>query len=332
MRKTSPFKPEKYCSRTKRIQNLNRPGSFWERKWLSTISVLIFAFIDFWCLKTAWNVVQTEDSFYINCTAIACAMALDFPLALAAIAIKKCHQGLISKKEKTMVLIPALLAFALAFSCNFAFRVTTRDNSFEISSASNLTNTAAITEAGSKTQTASDHTEAAHEIETGNGSEAAAVLFAGIYSGIIPLLTSISSFVISYFSCTPLEDKLARLERERVGLQSHIDEVQGALSETRSSEELCTGLAARENDLFQEFLGQLDANACSAKQLVRILLMEKLKTPEDITALSESSQKLAADSQAGETPAHELPVFLDTQISQEDEEEKVVPLFPNHVA
>ena len=38
-----------------------------------------------------------------------------------------------------------------------------------------------------------------------------AVLFASLFNGVIPLLTSISSFVISYFSCNPVGLKLSRL-------------------------------------------------------------------------------------------------------------------------
>lgn len=329
MKKTSPFNTEKYCNRTQRIKHLSRPGSFWESKLLGTLAVILFVFIDFQCLKATWDLVQTEDSGYILCTAIACAMALDIPLAIGAIALKKCHHRLISKAEKNIILIPAIIVFALAFACNFGFRLTMRDSTFEIGSSSNLVNTASAIE----TDTPNNPEDtAASEADSPNGNNQPAILLAGIYSGLIPLLTSLSSFVISYFSCNPLRDELAKLEKEKIGLQSHITEAQKELSEIQSSEEFCAGLIARENDLYREFACQLDADALSAKQLVRLLLMKKLKTAEDITAMSNAAQKLMHDRKADENPENQLPTFVDSQINTTEDNEKVVSLFTGHVA
>lgn len=331
MKKTSPFKTEKYCSRTQRVKRLSKPGSLWESKLLGTLAVIIFVFIDFQCLRASWDLVQLESSLFIFCTAVACAIALDVPLAIGAIALKKyCHK-LISRTEKNMVLIPAIIVFALAFACNFGFRLTMRNNTFEIGSSSNMVNTASTAETGANSPNAPGDA-AVLESDAANSKNQSAILLAGIYSGLIPLLTSLSSFVISYFSCNPLQDELVKLEKEKIGLQSHITEAQKELSEIQSSEEFCAGLIARENDLYREFGCQLDADAFSAKQLVRLLLMKKLKTADDITAMSNAAQKLMRSSNANEIPESQLSAFVDSQINSTDGTEKVVSLFTGHVA
>lgn len=335
MPKTSPFQTETYCSRTKRIKRLEKPGCFWEGKILSTFAVFLFVFIDFKCLKAAWNLVQTEDSSYIACAAIACAIALDIPLAIGAAALKKYHQGLVSKAEKNMVFIPAIIVFALAFACNFGFRLTTRENTFEITPSSNLTNTVSLPETDNgnpKTPEKGETSAAAPEEGTAEADSQAAILFAGIYSGIIPLLTSLSSFVISYFSSDPKKYRLAQLEKEKISLQTHIGEAQRQLSEIQSPEEFCAELIARERDLYKEFQNQLDADSYSLKQLVRILLMEKLQTAESITSMTAAAQNLVSDSRTGDKPAEELLAFVAAQTGSPEENGKIVPIFTGNAS
>ena len=60
--------------------------------------------------------------------------------------------------------------------------------------------------------------------------------------------------------------------------------------------------------------------------------MKKLKTEEDITAMSNAAQKLMHDRKADENPENQLPTFVDSQINTTEDNEKVVSLFTGHVA
>lgn len=272
-KKTSPFIRDQYRSRGKRVKQLYSPGSVYEMNLFASLAVFVFVIIDFYCLKVVWNLVQLEDPFYINAIALACAIALDVPLAIAAIALKKYDDGFIPKKDRNLILILSIAVFSIAFVFSFAFRIVTKDLSFEIGTASTMTETLASTDATS--------------------SDSTAIWVAAMFNSVIPLLTSLSSFVISYFSCNLIVKKLLKYEKERIGLQSNCVDAEKALTEMEGSKEYNDRLIKREKELYKEFMDELDTQALLLKQRVRVIIMEKLNNPEDITALSRSSESLA---------------------------------------
>lgn len=297
-KKTSPFKLDTYRSRSERVDYIEKADSIYARTWFSNLAVLAFVFIDLFCLKVVWNLVQTEDPLYVWCIAFACAAALDVPLALAAIAMKRYHQGIGTKKEKNIILILSVGIFAVAFVFSFGFRLITKDLSFEIGTGSTLTNT----------MSASTETD-------GNNP---AVLFAALFNGIVPLLTSGASFVISYFGYDPLGMKLLKLGKERIGLQANIHEAEKALGEASTSEVHCQGLIAREDDLYAAFLEQIDADALNLKQMVRVMMMERLGSPDDITSMTKSAEELEKSFPYDATPGKELPEFINVQLANQE--------------
>lgn len=278
MRTRRMLKMDSFKNRSERVKIVNGPDNIYAKAWFSNIAVLMFVFIDLFCLKVVWNLVQTEDPLYVWCIAFACAAALDVPLAIAAIVQKRYQQGLCEKSERNIVISLSIAVFAVAFVFSFIFRVVTRELSFDIGTGTTMMNA----------------------LETGvkeDNTNAPAILFAALFNGVIPLLTSISSFVISFFGYSPLDMKLTDLERERVELQSNILEVKRALAETETPEENCTALIERENELYSAFMDQLDADALELKQLVRTILMEKLGTPEGVTAMTDSGDRLQQGNQ-----------------------------------
>lgn len=297
MKANSPFKLDSYKKRSDRVDIIHRPDSIYAKTWFSNLAVLLFVFIDLFCLKVVWNLVQAEDPYYVWSVALACAAALDVPLAIAAVSQKKYQQGICTKTERNTIVCLSIAVFAIAFVFSLGFRVLTRDMTFDITTAGTI-----VDELGREVQV--------------EETDVPAVLFASLFNGVIPLLTSISSFVISYFSCNPVEMKLSRLEKERIGLQSNILEAKKALAETETSSEHCIKLIARENDLYAEFIDQLYADALALKQLVRIILMEKLGSPDDITAMSDSAEKLQKENCLSEETEQELPEYVNKQITE----------------
>lgn len=294
IKKNEPFKLDHYCTRTERIGRLGRAESIYERQWVSNLVVLAFVAIDMLCLKVLWNIVQTEDKIFVYCLAFACAAALDIPLAIAAICLKEYHQGLCRKQKKDLVVALSFIVFALAFVFSFGFRIVTKDLSFEIGTSSMLSDTLSAA------------------AETGTDTDNPSIWIAAVYNGMVPLLTSLSSFIISYFSSNPLMVKLRQLEKERVGLQANILEIEEALFEAGEPRDHLIGLIAREKDLFREFLYSLDQEALRLKQLARVILMETLSTPDEITVLSRSAAGLRKNKVAD--TARELTGFVEGQI------------------
>lgn len=294
IKKNEPFKLDHYCTRTERIARLGRAGSIYGKQWVSNLIVLAFVCIDMLCLKVLWNIVQTENPIFVYCLAFACAAALDIPLAIAAVCLKEYHQGLCRKQKKDLIVVLSVTVFVLAFVFSFGFRIVTRDLSFEIGTTSMLNDMLSAT------------------AETGTDTDDPSIWIAAVYNGMVPLLTSLSSFIISYFSSDPLAVKLRKLEKERVGLQANILDIEEALLEAGGPQDHLIGLIAREKDLFREFLHSLDQEGLRLKQLARVILMERLSAPDDITALSRSAAGLRRNKVAD--TAQELTGFVEGQI------------------
>ena len=165
---------------------------------------------------------------------------------------------------------------------------------------------------------------------TNQNAEEPSVIVAAAFNGIIPLLTSISSYVISYFGYDPLGMKIAKLETERVRLQSNILEAERALAQAETSEEYCRSLLARENDMYHIFQERLMADGMELKQLVRILIMEKQKTPEEVTEIVRNGEELIKSYHMGTAPERELLKYIDNQLETRDN--NVVTDFTDHVA
>lgn len=313
MKKISPFNLDRYGSREERAADMNKADNIFANGVFGGLAVFIFVLIDFVCLRIVWNLVQTEDPFFIDCIAVACAAALDVPLAIAAIVLKKYNQGLYDRQEKNLIMILSIAVFTIAFVFSFCFRIFTKDLSFDIGTGSTLTNTLAETA----------------ETDTAGGTS---VLVVALYSGVIPLLTSIASFIISFFGYDPLKIKIGKLEKGRIGLQANIHEAERALTETTSAGEYCHELIAREDDLYQEFMTQLDADALALKQTVRVLIMRKLEKPEGVSAMSKAGAGLAQSYGMDNTPGKELSGFIEGQIAEGEEEKEIIMPFEDYVA
>lgn len=310
MKSNNTFKQDPYYTRKERISFLNKPDTVFARSWLCGLVVLGCVFVDLLCMKVIWNLVQTENPLFVWSIAAACAVALDVPLAIAGTAVKRYHQGLGSRREKNIILILSVAVFTIAFICSFIFRLYTRNLSFDIGTGSTLTNTmeAAVVE---------------------NNTNNSAVIVAAVFNGILPLLTSATSYIFSYFSSDFLGKKIARLEKERVGIQSNILEAEKALIQAETSEVYCNSLIARENDLYHGFLSRLEADGLELKQLVRILVMEKQNSPEAVTEVAKGGQELLEKYPADQEPERELLEYINHQI---DKEKNNVTDFTDHAA
>ena len=102
--------------------------------------------------------------------------------------------------------------------------------------------------------------------------------------GIIPLITSVISFVAS-FEISP-EHKLRHInEMYRIDLQAAIDNQRTMLCELEADMEF--DLEGNDNDLYDALNATMDAQAEEAKVRSRRRLAEKVATPEAVTYLLE---------------------------------------------
>ena len=272
-RKNEALALDDYGTRLWRTNQLNKSDSIYASSLVANIATILFVLIDFICLYTVWNTVQTESSLMIALIAIGCAVCLDVPLAITGNALKSHHQKIKDKSSTMIVLVLAVATFLITFIFAFWFRVETKDLTFDISSGSTLTNTLAETTA-----------------EETNDSNA--VIVAALFNAIVPLCTSIASFVISYFAANPLGMKIARLDKAIITLDSNLAEIEQVCQEAEGIQNYKQYLLAREEDMYQQFCESSEAQGVVRKQAVRFVIMEMLGTPDDITVLTESGDEV----------------------------------------
>ena len=271
-RKNEALALDDYGTRLWRTNQLNKSDTIYASSLVANIATGLFVLIDFICLYTVWNTVQTESSMMIALIAVGCAVCLDVPLAIAGNALKSHHQKLKNKSSTMIVIALAITTFLLTFIFAFWFRVETKDLTFDISSGSTLTNTLAETTTETK--------------------DSNAVVVAALFNAIIPLATSISSFCISYFAANPLEVKIARLDKAIITLDSNLAEIEQVCQEAEGIQNYKQYLLAREEDMYQQFCESSEAQGIVRKQAVRFVIMEMLGTPDDITVLTESGEEV----------------------------------------
>lgn len=262
--------------RIKLVDKINKPESVYASEMLGNVLTLLFVGIDLACLYSVWNGVQTENPIMIILIATGCAVCLDVPLAIAAHAFAAYKQGVSNKSKAYTILIISVVLFVIAFVFTLVFRVINKDV-FDTSSASGLVNTM---------------NSNADVVEQGE-SDTQKIMIAALFTGVLPLLTSLASFVVNYFSAKPLDKKIAQLKKSKITCESIVAEYEAIFEESETAEEHCSELMAREKDIFKAEKQKVYTESEIAKQNVRLEIMKKIQaSPEAITQITEESKKL----------------------------------------
>lgn len=270
-KKNEPFKVDKYNSRLKRVKNLNKPDTIYSKDKVCNFMILIFVLTDFTCIFTKWNVMRTQNIECLIGIGVSSAIALDVPLAVAAVAVKEYLQGLRTRLEKDVVLWISIIAFAIAFGGNFMLGFVTRNLFFSENTSEGLLDAAsqaAGTVLGPK-----------------------AILYAAAVSGLIPLLTSICSFAFSFYCYDPLKKRIEKIETERIGLQSNLMEIEKAIAEAETKEEFFQEMTEREEKLFSDFMEKLEAERMGMEQVAGVVIMEKMENAQKVTKIFRDNEK-----------------------------------------
>ena len=247
--------------------------------------VAFCVFSDLYMIKVRWNLVQMEDMLFVWCSALTGASALNIPLSIAGIVLKRYHQGMCGRKEKNLTMILSIIIFTIAYVCNFAFIWVTRNLVFEIGAASTLVDNAA----------------AATSVQN-NQSMIYAPAF---YSAVMPLLTSLTAFVISYFAYDPLGTMIKRYRKELVGIDNHVKDIETALAEATDSEEFRERLISIEGIKREHELKRLDDENQIYKQESLEILAESMSTPSQNGKIAKYIEELMEAYKKKEGKNHE---------------------------
>lgn len=232
----------------------------------------------------SWTaVIQKDNEYLVMLISLGSCVVLDIPMAIAAIVWKETVVGLRNKKEGIAVVCLCIACFLSVFAFYIGFRIVTRDTSFSNNAATIQNSLSAMV------------------VET-NDEDDGKVLYAALFSAVLPFCTSVASFVISYFGCDPLGMKIRRLEKVIIQTDSNIIELKQALQETGNLREHAAFLAMGEADAYAAFVNEVNAEALLRKQTVRTTIMKLLHTPAEVAAIQQSGELLNQN-----TPTEQLP-------------------------
>lgn len=249
------------------LKQMNSPDSIYSKPIVSFIIVAVFVAIDALCSYSVWNTVATENPIIIIAYAIACGICLDVPLSVGAQALKAYHQNIMKKNTAMIILILSILTFGITFVLYLVFKLTTKDLSFDTASSSNLVST--LDESAVSTETSP------------------VVWVAALFSGFIPLATSIASFALSYYSFDPLGSRIFKYRKAEIENQTLIADNAHALAEAETEIEFCINRIAYENGRFKAHNSMVDAQEAYLKQLAAAAERNKLGTPDDVTVIKD---------------------------------------------
>lgn len=274
---------DSYSTRGKRENKLARADNIYSSSYLGFVLTLVCIMIDSVCCYSCFNAVQTQSVMINVLMTIGCSITLDLPPMFCAYALIMHKQGLMSKERAKLITIGTLGVFTLTFFGYLAFRIVTKDAIFDSVSSGGITN-AAVQGTDSTAQNSNSN------------------LFPAIYSGIIPPATSITSFIATYLTASPLKDRIHKLRKAKITTEANIADLNMAIAEAEDVTSYSDYLIAREDDLYAHFLDELEAQKIVLKQIARIVIMEKLSNPDAISELTESGHTLNNNSSISHIP------------------------------
>lgn len=282
---------DSYSTRGKRENMLARADNLYSSSYIGFILTIIFVAIDSFCCYSCWNAAQTESIAMNVLMTIGCALTLDVPPMFCAYALTMYKQGMLSKSKVKVITIGTIAVVSLVICGYFAFRIVTRDLIFDNAASGGITNAVA------------QGTESTTQNNNSN-------LFPAIYSGIIPLATSVTSFIVTYLTASPLKDRIHKLRKAKITTEANIADLNMAIAEAEDVNSYSDYLIAREDDLYAHFLDELEAQKIVLKQIARVVIMEKLSNPDAVSELAESGHKLNSNSGISPVPQTASKAFI----------------------
>lgn len=183
------------------------PDSKWEHPYAAIIIMLVCGTLDYVVFKSTFSSILYDAVWLQRLSVIGFLVAFDLAPIYLGILVKKSSQGM---KVSTFAVITLSTAFALALVGNVWLRITIKDI---LVPADSVSSTSIFSSSTSSTD-----------------SNSAALPYA-IVSSILPLATSIVSFVASYMSSNPLRDKLKKLREKQVELEDAIGQLEAVVEE-----------------------------------------------------------------------------------------------------
>lgn len=244
-----------------------------ESAYLSILATAFFCTVDYFCMRVLWNSVSSETSPHmVSVITLAAAAVLDVPPAISAYIAKKATQGMMSKRVAKAINVAAFSVVGLIFICQAVFRVVTKDIAFSYNDTGSLVN-----------NLSSGSTEL-----TANPQSNGIVITAALFSAMIPLATSIASYVIAFLTSNPLNDAIKRSRTIIVKIESNIIDLDQTQAEIIDLKYTIQRMIASDQDQYSAAVNVVRSQADERKGTVRTEMIRRLP-PDEARHIGESN-------------------------------------------
>ena len=217
-----------FSTRAGKIEKALDARSGWEKPAVAIVVMLICGILDFVVFKQLFGAILYDHVLIQWLSVIGCLVAFDLGPIYLGSELKKEYQGLRSSRLVQMLI---LAVFAMIFIGNLWLRIKVKDI---LVPSSGLVS-------GSIFQSTGDVAE-------DNGI----ALGYAIFSGLLPLATSIVSGAVSFLTANPLLTKIKSVRAEIVEMESDLASLNAILAEYGSDSELKERLCNEDRKLLQQ--------------------------------------------------------------------------------
>lgn len=276
-----------------------QPKSLLERPIAAYIVMILCAVLDFTLFYQLLSKALYDDPMTMYMTTVGLLIGFDFAPCYLGMKLREANQGY---KINKILLVALAGSFVLAFAVNFYLRIVMRDLALpDLSTTTSLLGT---------TQTVSS-------------SNSLAPAFA-LFAAILPAVTSLCSFGISYAISNPLRKELETLEKETGMLEDDIIQTKSILKEYETDADYYERIQADDDDRYKECVAKTCEKAMFYADYVRERIKEFLKNdPSGINELSKEQYthilQLLEDSSAEKLSADILEITSKQEMEGVDE-------------
>ncbi len=240
-----------------------RPDNPFFSAFIPYLLMLVCGAVDMYCFKGLMDMVSYDNMTLKVANMIGLLIGFDVCPIFSAIVFRRIRQGM-EAKEKGMLIV-ALSVTVLAVSLNILIRALTLDVVAPMVYTNAYADEAAIAAA----------------------ANARAMGIATTVAGmVIPVVTSITSFIVSYFSYSPWALRSAREEKLLGTLTDQVRRIDAIIHDYEAGEEISKQLLAMDEERFRTALWKQNALALMYINHVRLRIAEHLADPASTSALT----------------------------------------------
>jgi len=251
-----------FNARNKTRKERHQPDSVWNHSIFLVLMIGACAIIDYYCFKSLFDSFLLDKPVVRSLSIGAMLFAFDFIPIYLGMNLRKRMQGY---NVAIPIIISMASCFIIAFGANVLLRIVFKDLAMpDLSEAS---------------------TSMFGSVNTETATSSRAMPYA-VFSSILPLLTSIGSFLISYTMSNPLKQEMKQLEKEHSILSDNIGQLEAILAEYEADPDFFNRITRDDEEKYEIMRWMIFEKREKYRDDVRQRIKEYLR---DATANSELS-------------------------------------------